>query len=65
MTAERKTTDRRTHPYGRAQFEVQRADLERRLRRIYGPDWPQGFDDVIARIARGRVRENFGLPPRA
>jgi hypothetical protein len=65
MAAERKTTERRTHPYGRAQFEALRTDLERRLRRIYGRDWPQGFDDVIARIARARVRENFGLPPRA
>jgi predicted site-specific integrase-resolvase len=64
MSVERKTTERRTHPYGRAQFEVQRDDLERRLRRIYGRDWPQGFDDVIARIARARVRENFGLSPR-
>jgi hypothetical protein len=65
MPAERKTSERRTHPYGRAQFEVQRADLEHRLRRIYGRDWPKGFDDVIARIARARVRENFGLSPQA
>ncbi|HEX8941719.1 MAG TPA: hypothetical protein VF785_01205 [Gemmatimonadaceae bacterium] len=61
MAAERKTSERRTHPYGRAQFEALRADLERRLRRIYGRDWPQGFDDVIARIARARVREAYGL----
>jgi hypothetical protein len=64
MAAEKKTTERRTHPYGRAQFEAVRVDLERRLRRIYGRDWPQGFDDVIARIVRARVRENFGMPSR-
>lgn len=39
-------------------------DLERRLRRIYGRDWPQGFDEMIARIARARVRDSFGLASR-
>jgi hypothetical protein len=63
MRANPRTKDRRTHPYGRTQFEAFRADLERRLRRIYDGDWPQGFDDVITRIARARVRENFGLAP--
>jgi len=53
--------ERRTHLSGRTQFEAFRRDLERRLRRIYDGDWPHGFDDMIARIARARVRENFGL----
>jgi len=64
MSADRTRTERRTHPYGRAQFEAQRADLERRLRRIYGRDWPQGFDEMIARLARARVRDHFGLTAR-
>lgn len=64
MASERKTPERRTHQYGRAQFEALRADLERRLRRIYGREWPQGFDDMIAQIARARVRESYGLSPR-
>jgi hypothetical protein len=63
MRANPRTKDRRTHPYGRTQFEAFRADLERRLRRIYDGDWPQGFDEVISRIARARVRDNFGLAP--
>ncbi len=53
--------DRRTHPSAREQFEAMRADLEWRLRRIYGAEWPQGFDEVIARIVRARVRETYGL----
>lgn len=65
MAADRQVIERRTHPYGRAQFEALRADLERRLRKIYGRDWPQGFDDVIARIARARIRSNYGLSSRA
>ena len=65
MAAERKGVERRTHPYGRVQFEALRSDLERRLRKIYGRDWPQGFDDVIVRIARARIRSNYGLTPRA
>jgi len=64
MADMRKPSERRTHPYGRVQFEALRADLERRLRRIYGRDWPQGFDDMIARLARARVRETFGLSHR-
>src|ERR1700693_800336 len=56
MATERKRTERRTHPYGRVQFDALGADLERRLRRIYGRDWPQGFDDMISRLARARVR---------
>jgi len=64
MTPAQKNSERRTHPFGRSQFEAVRLDLERRLRRIYGRDWPDGFDDVISRIARARVRENFGLLPR-
>jgi hypothetical protein len=64
MSADRTHTERRTHPYGRAQFEALRADLERRLRRIYGRDWPQGFDEMIARLARARVRDSFGLVSR-
>jgi predicted aminopeptidase len=65
MSGERKGFERRTHPYGRAQFEALRTDLERRLRRIYGRDWPQGLDDVIARITRARIRSNYGLTLRA
>jgi hypothetical protein len=55
--------ERRTHPHGRTQFEAFREDLERRLRRIYDGDWPHGFDEMIARLARARVRANFGLRP--
>ena len=65
MSGERKIIERRTHPYGRAQFEALRSDLERRLRRIYGRDWPQGFDEMIARLARARIRSNYGLTSRA
>ena len=55
------TPDRRIHPSGREQFESARADLEARLRRIYGSEWPQGFDELIARLVRVRVREAHGL----
>lgn len=65
MATERKIIERRTHPYGRAQFDALRSDLERRLRAIYGRDWPQGLDDVIARITRARIRANYGLTLRA
>jgi hypothetical protein len=60
MTVNR-TPERRTHPGGRAQFEAARADLETRLRRIYGPEWPPGIDELISRIGRGRVRDTYGL----
>jgi hypothetical protein len=65
MAFERKNQERRTHPTGRAQFEAQRADFERRLRGIYGRDWPRGFDDMIARIVRARIRDNYGLLPQS
>jgi len=54
-------SDRRTHPYARSNYEVVRADLETRLRRIYGAEWPRGLEDVITRIARARIREAIGL----
>jgi hypothetical protein len=54
--------ERRTHFNARAQFETARAELEHTLRRIYGSEWPHGFDEVIARIVRTRVREAHGLP---
>ena len=54
-------SDRRTHPQGRSHFEVVRADLERRLRKIYGAEWPRGLEEVITRIVRARVRDTFGL----
>jgi hypothetical protein len=63
MKANPGSLERRTHLNGRTQFEAFRRDLERRLRRIYDGEWPHGFDDMIARIARARVRENFGLRP--
>lgn len=61
MTSSEKI-ERRIHLDGRAQFEIVRADLERTLRRIYGSEWPKGFDEVIARIVRTRVRDAHGLP---
>lgn len=54
-------TERRIHLSGRVQFEIVREDLERTLRRIYGSEWPKGFEEVIARIVRARVRDAFGL----
>ena len=53
--------ERRVHLDGRLQFEAVREDLERTLRRIYGSEWPKGFDEVIARIVRARVRDAYGL----
>jgi len=60
MTSSEKA-ERRIHLNGRAHFEIVRADLERTLRRIYGSEWPKGFDEVIARIVRARVRDAYGL----